>query len=388
MRKDTWQDFWENTEEIHEKKSGRFAIKPVTPEVFFRDWLENPLFPRQQKAVNAAFNKNYTMLSDKYNEFVISWGKGCLHKDTPLKDEKTGEIKTVKEWSKEDKGLTIKTLYTEKDDKQGIFRNKTKTVKIDKPFKAGITELFKVKLKTGKEVIVSKDHLFKLKEGWVTLRDLNLGNKILVNDKPTLSVEAEISRRNKISKSLINKPKSKEHIQAFKTSINKGKFKKDNKPWNIGKVLPQKIKDIISKKLKGRKLSKLTRQRMSEANNGLKNHKSGCKCSCCKTRRGENSFFPRVCKYKDICMRSSWEVAFAKYLDTQQYHWLYEPKVFELSTRQTYTPDFFIIEKNEWIEIKGYYSEKNKQKINLFLKEYDINFKLLREEDLKKLGIL
>ena len=76
MGKDIWQGFWEDAEDFNTKKSSRFAQKPVSPEVFFRDWLENPLFPRQQKAVNAAFNKNYTMLSDKFNEFVLAWGKG------------------------------------------------------------------------------------------------------------------------------------------------------------------------------------------------------------------------------------------------------------------------------------------------------------------------
>lgn len=74
--KDTWENFWEEAEEVHEKKTGKFAQKPVSPEVFFRDWLGFPLFPKQQKAVNAAFNKNYTMLSDAFTEFVLSWGKG------------------------------------------------------------------------------------------------------------------------------------------------------------------------------------------------------------------------------------------------------------------------------------------------------------------------
>ena len=74
--KDTWKDFWSDAEDQHEQKSGKFAQKPVSPEVFFRDWLETPLFPRQQKAVNAAFNSDFSMLSEKFTEFVLAWGKG------------------------------------------------------------------------------------------------------------------------------------------------------------------------------------------------------------------------------------------------------------------------------------------------------------------------
>jgi len=73
---DTWNDFWSDAVDISEQKSGKFAQKPVTAEIFFSDWLDTPLFPRQQKAVNAAFNQNSSMLSDKFTEFVLAWGKG------------------------------------------------------------------------------------------------------------------------------------------------------------------------------------------------------------------------------------------------------------------------------------------------------------------------
>lgn len=71
-----WEGFWEEAEDTNKQSNSKFAQKPVPPEVFFRDWLEMPLFARQQKAVNAAFNRNYTMLSEKYNEFLLAWGKG------------------------------------------------------------------------------------------------------------------------------------------------------------------------------------------------------------------------------------------------------------------------------------------------------------------------
>ncbi len=76
IEKENWNSFWEEAEHAVEKKSKTFFTKPVSSEVFFRDWLKTPLFPRQQKAVSAAFNNDHTMLSDKFNEFVLAWGKG------------------------------------------------------------------------------------------------------------------------------------------------------------------------------------------------------------------------------------------------------------------------------------------------------------------------
>jgi len=72
-----WESFWDTAEETNSKQSGKFWQKPVSPEIFFRDWIHMPLFPRQQKAVNAAFNKDASMLSDKFCEFILAWGKGA-----------------------------------------------------------------------------------------------------------------------------------------------------------------------------------------------------------------------------------------------------------------------------------------------------------------------
>jgi hypothetical protein len=56
--------------------------------------------------------------------------------------------------------------------------------------------------------------------------------------------------------------------------------------------------------------------------------------------------------YKNIRMRSSWEVLFAKLCDELNLKWQYEPKTFKLQNGRSYTPDFYIPEKDLWIEIK------------------------------------
>jgi len=93
-------------------------------------------------------------------------------------------------------------------------------------------------------------------------------------------------------------------------------------------------------------------------------------------------------RYKKYNLRSSYELAYAKWLDKQEIEWQYEPKTFDLGTT-TYTPDFYLPETDEWIEIKGYWRDDAKKKFKLFKKKYNsMNIKLLMEKDLKERGIL
>ena len=60
--------------------------------------------------------------------------------------------------------------------------------------------------------------------------------------------------------------------------------------------------------------------------------------------------------YNNICFRSSWEIAYAKYLDKNKIKWLYEPKTFDLG-EMTYTPDFYLFEIDTYIEIKAFFNK-------------------------------
>ena len=71
-----WEDFWKTSKDHNTQQLSKFGIQPVSPSEFFKHWLQTPLFPRQQKAVDAAFTKNGGDLSELFNEFVLAWGKG------------------------------------------------------------------------------------------------------------------------------------------------------------------------------------------------------------------------------------------------------------------------------------------------------------------------
>ena len=74
-------------------------------------------------------------------------------------------------------------------------------------------------------------------------------------------------------------------------------------------------------------------------------------------------------KYKGIHMRSSWEIAYAKHLDKNNIKWEYESKTFNLGNT-TYTPDFYLPEKDLYIEVKGYWRPDARKKYLKFKRKY------------------
>ena len=124
------------------------------------------------------------------------------------------------------------------------------------------------------------------------------------------------------------------------------------------------------------------------------NKKSRCRKCFGLSRRGKNhpmfgksANWKRI-KYKKIWMRSTWEIAYAKYLDNLNIKWQYESKVFNLGDT-TYTPDFYLPESDTYIEIKGWMRKQTEEKIKkLFLFFPKINFLILNKKELKKLNII
>jgi hypothetical protein len=129
--------------------------------------------------------------------------------------------------------------------------------------------------------------------------------------------------------------------------------------------LPQ-VKEIVSKKridyLKG------TNQWVGENNPNYGN------------RIGKNNgyHFGKRDDLGNIFWRSSWEANIARILNNNNIKWEYEPKRFGLSSKETYTPDFYLPEYNKYIEVKGWWRDDAKIKYNMFLEEYnEVKIKLI-----------
>ena len=64
-------------------------------------------------------------------------------------------------------------------------------------------------------------------------------------------------------------------------------------------------------------------------------------------------------------------------------------KVFTLSENKSYRPDFYLIDTDSFIEVKGYWRKANKEKFQLFLSLYkDIKIEVWEKKVLKDLNLI
>jgi len=87
-----------------------------------------------------------------------------------------------------------------------------------------------------------------------------------------------------------------------------------------------------------------------------------------------------------IYFRGRFELEYAKYLDSKKILWMYEMETFDLGD-STYTPDFFLPQFEKFVEIKGWMTDRAKNKIDKFLEQYPWDLEILGKEDLIKLGV-
>lgn len=87
-----------------------------------------------------------------------------------------------------------------------------------------------------------------------------------------------------------------------------------------------------------------------------------------------------------VRLRSGLEHTYAMQLDEDGVSWLYEHKSFpyidEEGKRRTYTPDFYLVDTDEYVEIKGYDNGKSEYKIDKLI-SMGIKITLKRKEDLQ-----
>lgn len=135
--------------------------------------------------------------------------------------------------------------------------------------------------------------------------------------------------------------------------------------------------------LTGKKLSKETKEKISQTSWNRGGFK-GCK------------FYKVFCPYlnKEISVQGTWELKYSHYLNEQNIKWI---RSREINLRykknlddilRTYYPDFYLIDKQEFIEIKGFFSYDDIIKMRLVQEQNkDKNIIVLRKDDLEKIGI-
>jgi len=182
----------------------------ISPTEFFKNWIHAQLFPKQMIPVEKTFSNGYKSLSTNINELVIGFGKRCLAGSVKLRDEETKREYTIKELSENKKAILVKGVKIIGRSNKGNPKGRVVTQKTGIPFYKGKSKIYRVKTKSGKEILVGEHHRFLSKDGWKEIKDLKVKEKIMVSKAPneSLSEEREKQRKYKISKRMkFNPPK-------------------------------------------------------------------------------------------------------------------------------------------------------------------------------------
>lgn len=149
----------------------------------------------------------------------------------------------------------------------------------------------------------------------------------------------------KISKSKTGTKLSNEH----KENISNGLLNQENKEERYAK---------LSESMMGHKHSRESIEKM------IKN-------------RPENNFRGKAGKREDLgdqYFRSRWEANYARILELKQVQYQFEPKIFWLTrsdgSEVSYTPDFYLVKEDMYVEVKGYWMDDAKEKFDLFRQQY------------------
>ena len=93
----------------------------------------------------------------------------------------------------------------------------------------------------------------------------------------------------------------------------------------------------------------------------------------------------------EVSLMGMWEYKYAEYLDANNINWRRPAEKFPYkfsglkSGSGYYTPDFYLIDENVYIEVKGYETSKDRAKWEYFPKH--LKHRVLRKKDLESLGI-
>lgn len=162
---------------------------------------------------------------------------------------------------------------------------------------------------------------------------------------------------------------------------------RDNKPqidkfkgkhnWNKGltKETDERVKNIalkVSKSSFGKIVSIDTRNKLSSLR--LKYLENNPHIKWYEISNGE-----RIVK-----VQGKWEYNVANWLNLQNIKW--DRKMIKYDGYRRYTPDFYLIDYDEYLEVKGWLRDYDKIKMEKVIKEHNVKIKILYKKDYKKLN--
>jgi hypothetical protein len=154
-----------------------------------------------------------------------------------------------------------------------------------------------------------------------------------------------------------------------------------------GRKLTSEQRAKITKALTGRVPSPETRRKLSEVHKGR---------NLGRVPAHAHKVWVVDLDGGEVCVRSTWEAAYARDLTARGVRWDYEPRVFPVQytldgvvREGTYRPDFYLPDTNEWIEVKGRWLIESRAKFDAFRAQYpDETITVVDRDYLTQRGLL
>lgn len=184
-------------------------------------------------------------------------------------------------------------------------------------------------------------------------------------------------------------------VKASNSAKHKGKYNrsKDYIPWNKGltKETDERVKqssETYKTNFEAGKFKIIGHKHTLETRNKLSEIRSKYLDSCKAGFSDVGWYKIKNLNGEEFTVRGTWERDFGNYLTNNKILWIRNKQLKYIQTDNSvhrYNPDFYLPDKDLYIEIKGYFSNKDKEKIKLVLTQHKINLKFVREAEIKKI---
>jgi hypothetical protein len=201
--------------------------------------------------------------------------------------------------------------------------------------------------------------------------------KICKNDNSLRNHQrlCKLNPNRQILPSYLNLSKWKERVSMGLAKVSNQHIKAKENGYIV--VVSEETKNKISKASKGRQLTNEQKDKLKIAMRKavLENPES-------YTASNVSGRTP-IIEYNGFKLKGTWELEVAKWLDRNDIKWTNKIKPFEYEWNNSihlYFPDFFLIELNRYIEVKGFERERDRCKWKVVN-----NLIIIKKDDLKKI---